>query len=101
MNLVSKVKHTIGSRAFGLLMTAPPLVFAVPFYDRGWFRSMAGVCDWPMLWVQHHVNVRGNELNRMIILLVVNILTWAILTESAYLLLGLVKKTAFRNSNGD
>ena len=86
------MKRIAGSIAVGVFVTSIPLALAALFPDRHWWKPAAAVCDWPMSLVQP-LNLGRNELNRLIVFLVVNIVAWAF---SAYLVLLGLKKSVLR-----
>ena len=81
------MKQIAASFTIGILITMLPLVLAI-WLHRTWWKSVAAVCDWPMMLALHHWTYlsKPNELDRLVIFYLINIVTWAFLIESAYLL---------------
>ena len=89
-----RVKHVAGSIAIGSLITCLPLISAYLLPSATLWRSVAVICDWPMVLVLRHSGLltHRSELDRLIMFCLINVLSWAAI---AYLiLLGVKKKLA-------
>ena len=87
------MKQIAVSFGMGILITILPFTL-VHWFSRAWWKSVTVVCDWPMVLAQHHCRYLAspNELARLVIFISLNIVTWAVVTESAYLVARRINK---------
>ncbi len=85
------MKQIVGSIAAAMLITAIPLGLRALFPDTHWWRTAAAICDCPMRLI-HSYNFGHNELTRLLIFLLVNVMVWSFVTY--VVLLGLKKSIA-------